>query len=311
MGDSSEAGIAVGIDAGASKTLGLLVDRSGAVVDRAVSGGANIRSVGLASAERNLSEVLGRLLSGGHVRALCVGAAGIDRPSDRDSFERLLATSIPAHVTVALRHDAQIALRAATAVRPAVIVVAGTGSLVWGERRDGTGIRAGGYGALIGDDGSAYTMGLAAVHHAARVLDGAESAGALSAAVIESLGTRTVNDIIAKVHRWPPDVARIASLAALVHDAYVTRDVTATHIVDGQGHLLADCLEAAVRSIQGVAQTPLPIVLSGGAFTAVPELANVLTARAERIGGCEVCHLRDEPVVGAVLCALELAAGED
>ncbi|MDQ2817008.1 MAG: hypothetical protein M3T49_02190 [Candidatus Eremiobacteraeota bacterium] len=297
-------GLAIGVDAGGSKTVGVLVDRHCTVLARATSGGANIRSVGLAAAQSAIGSVFDALGSEPDVRAVCVGAAGIDRVADRLEFSRLVAPHVPRSAVCELRNDAQIALRTATEQRPAIIVVAGTGSIVWGEGEGGRTVRAGGYGAVIGDGGSAYAFGLAAIRHAARALDLVDECGVLARSVMRSLGVWTIAELIERVHRWPPDVAEIAALAPLVAEAMAQGDAQARAIFDRQSALLGDYVRTVMRALDG--GTRLPIVLAGGAFEALPQLAESVRLAAQSQGPCDVELLTQEPVLGAARCALDL-----
>ena len=294
--------LALGIDAGASATRGVLIDGGQSVVGRAAAGGANLRSVPSEAAAKNIGAVLQALLSP-EVEAICVGAAGIDSEADRKAFLSCVKPLIPNHVQLLLLHDGQIALRAGTSARPAMAILAGTGSLAYGERKDGSAVRAGGYGAVIGDDGSAYAIGLAALRHTARALDGINSKGLLAACVLGELGAGTVRDLVERVATWPPDVARIARLAQVVGAAMEAGDAAARGIAGAHGRALGDFAQTLARTIRGDAGQRLPVVLAGGAFDAVPALAQAVSVAVDRTGLCDVRRLDRE----AALCAAQIA----
>ena len=300
----SDGGRVIGIDAGGTKTLGVLMDDRQAVITRAQSGGSNVRSVGIDAAERNLGEVLSALLAHGGVRVVCIGAAGVGRADDYQQFLTLVRKHVPAETFVDLRSDAQIILRAATPQRPAMVVIAGTGSVVYGESDQGS-VRAGGYGAVIGDPGSGYAIGLAALRATAEAVDeGVASEDILSRSVLSALQAASVDDIIGRVHRWPPDVALIASFSKLVAAAYVAGDPGARRIVTRAGEQLARLFRIVERRIRTEAR--LPVVLSGGAFDVIPELAGALQEQAASAGPCDFFRLGVEPVQGAALIALDI-----
>lgn len=298
---------AIGLDVGGSKTVGVLVDAAGCVLRHAKAGGANVRSVGEEIARTNLSAVLRDLSRGVDVQAVCIGTAGIDRRGDRERFESLVRGLLPAGAELGICHDGQIALRAGTEQRPAIVVIAGTGSLVYGERSDGSGVRSGGYGAVIGDDGSGYAAGLAAVKHAACALDGVEESGPLARAVLDALGASTVAELIEKIHVWPPDVGAIAALAPLVGDAAEAGDPAAGAIVENQAALLGRHVERVARSVRSANE--LPVVLAGGAFDAVAALVPVVESAARKTGPARIERLTAEPALGAARLALQLVHG--
>jgi N-acetylglucosamine kinase-like BadF-type ATPase len=295
----------IGLDAGGSKTLALLVDENGTVAARVRVGGANPRSLGREHAAASLREALAPLLSAGDIRAICVGAAGMGRESDHEFFKSEVRALAGQQAIILLRNDAQIALRAGTKIRPAMVVIAGTGSLVYGETAQGSGERCGGYGALIGDAASAYASGLAAIKHCAHVLDGLDEPTQLSTAVLAAVNAGSVPELIERVHHWPPDVGAIAALAPLIGDAAGAGDPAAQTIVRSA----CESLQAQVRLVAARVRTEseLPVVISGGAFDAVPDLLTAARAGGETTGPCAVLRLALEPAHGAALLALEAA----
>lgn len=293
----------IGVDAGGSKTLAVLVSEAGTVLSRVRAGGANPRSVGRDQAAASLGEALLPLLSAGEVNAVCLGAAGSARDSDREFFESVLRKLVRPGTLVLLRNDAQIALRAGTDARPAVVVIAGTGSFVYGEREDGESVRCGGYGALIGDTPSAFAIGLAAVSHAARVLDRLDNPSALSDAVLAAVDADSVPELVDRIHHWPPDVGAIAALASLVGDAAQAGDSSARSVVSAACASLAE----QVRTVAGAVRTTsiLPVIASGGAFDAVPDLLEAVRVGAQKTGTYTMQRPALEPAHGAAFVALE------
>jgi N-acetylglucosamine kinase len=295
----------IGIDAGGSKTLALLVDETGTVCGRVRAGGANPRSLGKARAATSLREALAPLLSSGEVSAICIGAAGAGREDDRAFFESEVRAIAGPTVTLLLRNDAQIVLRAGAAARPAMAVIAGTGSLVYGESASGASARCGGYGALLGDDGSAYSLGLAALKHTARVLDQLAPAGKMSGDIIAALDASSVSELIERVQHWPPDIGAIAALASMVGEAAEAGDPAAQTLVAAA----SDSLGPQVARVARLVRTPqsLPVIVSGGAFEAVPRLLEAVRQGAAATGPSELRRLSLEPAHGAALLALEAA----
>jgi N-acetylglucosamine kinase-like BadF-type ATPase len=304
----SARGVAIGIDAGGSTTDAILVDADGTELARASAGGANVHSVNRQHAEANLSSVISPLLTGHRVRAICVGAAGAGRQADRDELRDVVKWAAPPRMIVIVTHDGEIALRAATSARPAMVVIAGTGSLAYGERADGTSARAGGYGALIGDPGSGHAIGLAAIAHAARALDGVEPMGPLATEIARELGAKSANDLIERMEQSREElrstVAAVAALAACVAAADRAGDAAAREILARHERLLGS-LAAHVAHEVREADAALTVALSGGAFDAVPTLAAAVTQAVQATGPCEVGRSARSPAAGAAAIALE------
>src|SRR4029077_15323002 len=127
-------------------------------VSRAQAGGANPWDVGAEAARLALQSVIDPLLAGGSVRAVCLGSAGIDRESDLIATEKSLRAMLTSTIAINVRNDAAAALGIVGPKRPAMVVIAGTGSICYGESADGKIVRVGGHGAIIGDAGSASAL---------------------------------------------------------------------------------------------------------------------------------------------------------
>lgn len=202
--------------------------------------------------------------------------------------------------------DATAALRATGAPRPAVVVIAGTGSIAYGEDARGTQARAGGYGAVIGDDGS-YAAGIAAIRHAALVLDRARAPDPLSDGIIEALRVTTSRALIDTIHKWPPDIAAIAALAPLVGDADAAGTPAARAIVDSLGVGLAVAANAVCATVR--APAALPVTLTGGAFDALPRLVQLVGASVTATGPCVTTRQTIDAALGAAFIARDSRTG--
>jgi len=298
-------GIAIGIDAGGTKTLGILVDGDGREVARAQAGGANPWDVGPEATRVALSSVLDPLLAGGNVRAVCLGSAGVDRDADRVTAEAGLRALLPAEIAIDVRNDAAAALGLFGPKRPAVVVIAGTGSIAYGERADGSVVRVGGHGAMIGDSGSGSALGLAAVRHTANALDGCETRGMLADSVVEALKLRQASDIVLRIQHPHFDVPLVASLAPLVEQAYHAGDRTAKALVDLEANMLAANSKRVAASVR--TEASLPVLLVGSVFSGFDDIREKVKA-ALRQTGSVVVHESSECVHGAARIALDLAA---
>jgi len=297
-------GIAIGIDGGGTKTLGILVNVEGREVSRAQAGGANPWDVGPEAARQALQDVLDTLMTGSSVRAVCLGSAGIDRESDLITTEKALRAMLPSNVAINVRNDAAAALGIVGPKRPAIVIIAGTGSIAYGEGADGTVVRVGGHGAIIGDAGSASALGLAAVRHTANAFDGSEPRGLLAEAVIKTLKLRQASDIVLRIQHPNFDVPLVASLAPLVEQAYQAGDRAAKALVELEAGAIAANAKRVAQVVRGDAA--LPALLVGGVFGGFAEIRDRVKG-ALRQTGPVVIHESSECVHGAARIALELA----
>src|SRR2546428_4467831 len=171
----------LGIDAGGTKTVCLLADERGTIVSEGRGGGANLQSSGELAVEKVLHEVMETAIGDRAVTpsAICLGIAGVDRESDERTV-RAIMRRIGHKSRVLVVNDALIALVAGAGDSPGIVVIAGTGSIVYGRNANFDAARAGGWGHIIGDEGSGYWIGREAVAAVMRAADGRGPATRLS-----------------------------------------------------------------------------------------------------------------------------------
>jgi len=292
----------IGIDAGGTKTVGILADENGQVLSKAISGSANLVMKGELAVEKVLFDVIESLEAPGPLGALCLGIAGVGQPGSeqvvRDVLRRL-GHRQPVRVV----NDALVALVAGAPTGVGIVVVAGTGSIAYGVDPSGKSARAGGWGYLLGDEGSAFWLGHYAVRHAIRAADGRGEPTTLYDRICEHLEVSQPNELVDWFYDQELSRNRVADLASLVEEASVEGDEVAENLLDQAAKHLA----RAARAVASQLTFPdgYRIVLSGGAFKACPSLHRRMDTF---FSSPEVeVHLLDvEPAMGAVTLALEL-----
>jgi len=296
--------VVVGVDAGGSKTLAVAT-ANGAHVARAERGPANATSLGVESAVATIVDAVAEAASSHDVEAVCVGAAGAFRRSVAYPIRQALVKAYP-DARVRIVDDAAIALRAAVPEGPGVVVISGTGSIGYAEDADGNVHRSGGLGWLIGDEGSGYAIGLAALREAAKTLDGRAHAHALLALIREHLPASDRDELLGSVYARTGahlEIARIAALASGVLRLAGDGDRAATKIVQQAAIDLAGFAVAAARSA-GIANSNPRVVLAGGLLREGTLLTYLLQTRIENdLLGAVVTRLDREPVEGALALA--------
>ena len=201
---------------------------------------------------------LGRIIEAAGATAAGVGLPGLRQPGRaRDLGDQLTRqTGCPVHVT----GDADSARAGAFLGAPGVVVIAGTGSMASGWNGEST-ARAGGHGFLLGDEGSAYWIGRAAVRAALRFQDQMGGSEAIHRAVIQAAG-KSLDALISDICTHPAERGRLTALAPVI-TALAAEDAEARRIaLEAAGHL-AD-LAGTIRRRLG----PLPVAGAGGVFRA-------------------------------------------
>jgi glucosamine kinase len=289
----------IGIDAGGTKTIGLLADETGTVLRDSRAGAANLVMQGELGVEKVLFDVV-EALDPPQVDALCLGIAGADRPSSLALVGEVLRR-LGFRRRVRVVSDALIALAAGTVDALGIVLVAGTGSVAFGRDGERT-ARAGGWGYLLGDEASAYWLGLAAVRQGIRGLDGRGPESTLYERIRGRVGVATPQDLSDWFYQQAAPRTAVAELAGVVEEAARAGDAGAETILD----LAADHLVRAAQAVARQLAFPdgFPLVLAGGTFRACPSLEPRIEERLD-LPGARVERLTVEPARGAVRLALE------
>lgn len=301
----------LGIDAGGSKTVAWLADAEGRVVGEGRGSGANLHSAGELATEKTLFDVMHAALGDrpSMPEVVCLGMAGMDRPDD-EAVVRGILRRLGCRGEIVAVNDAHIALVAGADDAPGVVVIAGTGSIAYGIGPAATAARAGGWGEVYGDEGSAFWVGARALAAVVRAADRRGPATALSALVLRHADADRIDGLVRAVHTRADRRQLIAAMAGLVAKADGAGDAVAAEIL----RAAADELMLAVRSVVeqlGMRGERFHVVLSGGLFKMAPVLAGRLATRvAELAPRAETGLLTDEPALGAVRLAMRAAQGQ-
>ena len=291
----------IGIDAGATKTVGLLADADGRVLARARGGGANLQVQGEAQVEAVFRTIIRDLSETGAADALCVGIAGVDRPGDESAMREILTRLGFAEARIV--NDAVIALVAGSPNRTGIVVLSGTGSIAYGVDPKGGVARAGGFGSLLGDEGSGYWLGNQAVRAVVRAADGRGPATRLTGMVLETLGISTIDELVPVFYEQHLTRTSVAALASRVERARAQGDGVASELMIRAAQELVLAAQAVVNKLRF--DGPYALVLAGGVFQACPSLVRLVIDRL-RLPLAQPALLDREPAAGAVLLAIDL-----
>lgn len=300
----------IGIDAGGTKTVCQLAAGDGALVAESRGPGANLQAVGELAVEKTLHALMEDVLAGRGVApaAICVGMAGVDRPGDT-AVVRGIVQRIGRGAPMLIVNDALIALEAGAPEGPGVVLVAGTGSIAYGRDARGHAARAGGWGFVLGDEGSGYWIGRQALRAVVRETDRRGEPTALTPRALRHFGVARPEDLIREIYGGGVRPGAIASLAGEVQAALDEGDEAAEVILRAAAreHLRA---AASVVTRLGLEEEAFAFVLAGGMFRAVPWMADQLEATLPSLAvRSSVTQLSVEPALGATRLARALALG--
>jgi N-acetylglucosamine kinase-like BadF-type ATPase len=287
----------IGLDIGGTKTRGVRFEDGVPVADESV-GSANVQNVTAGEAARNLAELFARI-GGGEVARVYAGAGGIDTDEDAAALAALIAPHAPA-ARVTVVHDSRLLL-AAGGASTGVAVIAGTGSAAWGRNGQGGEARAGGWGYLLGDEGSGYWLGREAVRHSLRRMNLGLDPDELTRALLDSCGVDHPNKLIALFHSPATGRRFWAQQARLVVAAADAGHAPSQALIAQAGRDLAGLAEQTIRqlSIDG------PVILGSGLGMNVPRLQDSFRESLAAAGITDVRVLRQEPVFGVLQLVAE------
>lgn len=275
----------------------------GVELARAESSACNLRTLGYAEAARRLVSAVTNVLRFapvGHLRSLAIGMAGTGHGADRDAVAAAIGARLPG-VAVRIVADAWLVLLAGTADGRGLAVVSGTGSIAYGRDHADRVVRAGGWGSLLGDPGSGFAIGRAALAAAADAADGLRPASLLA----QRLGDRLAEFELAGTS---PDPSDVAGLVPFVVEAARAGDGIASTILSTAAADLARYTEVVTARLAW-GDAPIPVALAGGVLIHVPEVRTALETHVRRmIPAVGPITVVDSPVAGALQLAVPLAS---
>jgi len=293
--------LAIGVDAGGTSTVAA-ASVDGAYEDSERGGSANASSHGIAAASAAIVATVRAIAHDRTPSALFIAAAGAGRPAVREPLRAAIAAAFPRTARIEVEDDTRVALRAAVPEGPAIVVIAGTGSVAYAETADRR-VRIGGAGYLLGDEGSAFAIGMAAVRLLARCYDARAREDETSALVARTFDVSDRETLLARFYAGPLDVARVASLAPAIVAFAGKGNRASTKIVQAAAQDLGDLVHAAVVRVDLVEASPA-IVFAGGLLRENTLLSYLLETRVtNETPGALVVRSRDEPARAALAFA--------
>jgi N-acetylglucosamine kinase-like BadF-type ATPase len=186
-------------------------------------------------------------------------------------------------------------------------VIAGTGSIAYGRDNAGRGARAGGWGYVLGDEGSGYWLGRLALRAVLRAADGRGEATALTERLLAFYGVAKPRDLVREIYEGGTRPSAIAALAREVGAAADEGDGIAGHLVTVAAQELAAAAASVARRLSTERE---PVVLSGGTLLGMDRLRQQVTEElAIRLPQAPVRPLQTDPAHGAVHLARAALTG--
>lgn len=300
--------LVVAVDGGQTSTLAIVATPGGRILGAGLAGPSNHvhQPGGLARLESALRQSIGGALqtagcTADQVTYVCLGMTGAVKEAVPIAAQILPAARIQVY------YDMVTALAGASIAQPGVVVIGGTGSIAYGRLDDGRDARAGGWGYLIGDEGSAYSIGRAALQAASQAVDRRGAATLLTQSVPAYFKLTTIQEVRDIVYTSAVSRPQIAGLAAIVTKAAQEGDTVALGLLTQAGRDLAETAVAVMRQLNTL-EVGMNVFTTGGVFKAgALVLAPFRDTLLARSGESSVNEAAFSPIVGALLLALRAA----
>lgn len=243
----------IGIDGGGTKTLAYIGNLKGEIIATTSSGPSNYHSVGINRTKQSLTQIVETLcryadISNEDLEMVSLGLAGVDRPDDKKIVTEIVESIVKSKIK--LHNDVVSELVGANGKSYGVITISGTGSISYGIDSKGKSVRSGGWGHIIGDEGSGYDIGRKALVSILRAYDKRDKETLLTKKVLDFLNLKTVNDIIGYVYNKDITREHIAKIAPIVLEGANENDITSKNILNEAVDSLVEITEIVINQLE-------------------------------------------------------------
>jgi len=301
----------LGVDGGGTKTAFCLVTPAGDVAARSTAPSSYFVTDAPAVTgvlHQGVTEVCERAgIEPADITQAFFGLPGYGESTSAKPILDELPAQVLGHHRYSCDNDMVCGWAGSLATADGINVVSGTGSVSYGERAGAT-ARAGGWGEVFGDEGSAHWIAVQALNGFSRMSDGRRRRGPLHALLRDRLGTCTDLDVVDVVlGQWRGDRARVAALCPLVMEAADQGDEYASDVISRAGAELVSLVAAVRASLRFPDDEQVLVSHSGGAFSAAALQDAFVHQLAESSVPYRVHPPTHPPVVGAALYAAKQA----
>lgn len=295
-------GYVMGIDGGGSNLRVVVATPDLQVVGESHAGTVNPSVIGRETAAGLIRQHMWAAITNAHlqpadIRAVCIGVAGASADHSADWLCEVVGPITP-NAKIRPSADQEIALVGAHGKREGILILAGTGSVAYGVNPAGQAAVVGGWGYLLGDEGSGYWLGMSALRAISQASERRAAKTTLTESVLHELNLEKPRDLIRWLYAQPRN-AEIAQLAPLIIQQADAGDAVANRLVGEAIQHLA----GHVTALRDILNFPdAPIAFAGGLLTHPNALSSGL-GRHLQLPAIPVPLY--PPVIGAVLLALD------
>ena len=300
----------IGIDGGGTKTDCILVDNNFNILCSINNGPLNLLSSGITESAKTVFKLINSCISKLNInlsliQCIGVGAAGAGRIEDSIKLESKLKELLSIPIYTKVFSDAEAALEGAFNSHPGCILISGTGSIIFGKDNNGLIHRSGGFGKILGDEGSGYMLGKKALIAALKEFDGRSEKSLITPLLKEKYNIESVQEIINSVYKNNMD---ISSVAPLVLASAGNNDLIALKIVDEETNELLDLILSMMKKLK---KDEIEICLSGKLISTENIFSIILRKKISLLNKhIKIKEPEFPPAMGSVFLAKKKMIGE-
>ena len=300
----------IGMDGGGTKTKCVLTDENLNVLHECSGGPSTFILIGVDTVCNTMFDLINECIEQAgitfdQIESAVIGTTGAGRRSDAETLEQgftdFLKSKQLALKKFRVESDARIALEGAFGGNPGSILIAGTGSIMFGKDESGEIHRVGGFGRFIGDEGSGYMIGRKGLMAAAKSFDGRGAPTLLTGYIRDEFGIDDPSKLITEIYKNNFD---IASAAPLVIRAAENNDEVCENIIDEE----SDNLMLHARAMKKKLQVPgMKVAPIGGTISTDNYYASKFREKVRKfLHEVEIIPAKYPPHIGAVIMAKNL-----
>ena len=304
--------IFLGVDGGQSHTEAVIANENGCVLGRGAGGASNhAEQPGGRERLRNaVTKSVGEALKNADlppIETTIFAAAHFGMTGGADFKEAIIVETVKAeHLKVT--HDAPTALFGATAGEPGIVVIAGTGSVVYGENARGETAKIGGLGYLFSDEGSGFWLAAQIVRLAIKEQDGLIADAGLERLVLDFFDREQIRQVTNDFYFGKLSRDRLAALSRAAHEAALAGNATIQNQMKFGAGVLVESVGSAARRLEF--ENNFPVAGVGGVFRARLMKQYFTDILRETMPNAMFTEPRFNPAIGALLLAFRQAGIE-
>lgn len=304
----------LGIDGGGTKTRAALADMSGVVIAQATVGPTNPNAVSKQLLKTTLQTLFHSLENQTGKQAdtftnIFAGIAGTGNKHNHRLVKNVMHELVPQNTDIEVEPDPINALYSGTYGKPGIVQISGTGSITYGINSQLQHDRVGGWGYLLGDEGSGYDIGRQGIAAALKSYDGTEKSTTLLANLFTFFNVSEPQELMNKIYASATPKNEIAAFAKIVLHAYKQQDSVAEEIIANVVKGLVASIETLYRKHFQVNEK-VEVVLCGGVFNDQEILPRLIMKRLQKIHLDLPVIIPKMPPVGGSLIGAYLSMGQ-